>query len=398
MISARIASWAQTPPAQLQQAIVLGGESDGRTATLRLLDPRSLLEMTVVVRVAEQAAEFAVEISATGPMAAPLAYPYAFATEAGQWLILPVNEGIGYPVDDPSLRPMSYYLYGGHGLCMAWYGVAQGQEGLLTLIDTPDDAAVNVPSDEGLLRLAPQWLPQRGQFGGVRRMRYVLLEDGGYVAMCKRYREQVRQAGRLVTLAAKREKNPQVDQLIGAVNVWCWDADAVGYCRELMGLGIERILWSNRGTPESIRQLNDLGVLTSRYDIYQDVMNPENFPKLRGIHGDWTTKAWPQDLAIGADGQWTRGWEVQGKDGQWYPCGVLCDRQALTYARERLQNDLPSHPYRCRFIDTTTASPWRECYHPDHPMTRSESKHWKMELLRLDERRVWVGHRERDGA
>jgi hypothetical protein len=44
--------------------------------------------------------------------------------------------------------------------------------------------------------------------------------------------------------------------------------------------------------------------------------------------------------------------------------------------------ELKTHAYRCRFIDTTTASPWRECYHPDHPMTRSDSKHWKMELLR----------------
>jgi hypothetical protein len=44
--------------------------------------------------------------------------------------------------------------------------------------------------------------------------------------------------------------------------------------------------------------------------------------------------------------------------------------------------ELKTHAYRCRFIDTTTASPWRECCHPDHPMTRGESRHWKMELLR----------------
>ncbi|HLH55077.1 MAG TPA: glycoside hydrolase, partial [Verrucomicrobiae bacterium] len=38
--------------------------------------------------------------------------------------------------------------------------------------------------------------------------------------------------------------------------------------------------------------------------------------------------------------------------------------------------------YLCRFIDTTTAAPWNECYSPVHPMTRSESRKWKMELLR----------------
>ena len=73
-------------------------------------------------------------------------------------------------------------------------------------------------------------------------------------------------------------------------------------------------------------------MLTSRYDIYQDVMDPANFPKLRYTHPDWTTKAWPKDLMIDADGDWIQGWEVEGKDGGMYPCGVICDRQAIPYA------------------------------------------------------------------
>jgi hypothetical protein len=84
---------------------------------------------------------------------------------------------------------------------------------------------------------------------------------------------------------------------------------------------------------------------------------------------------------IGADGQWVRGWEVETKDGGMVPCGTLCDRQAVAYAKQRIPADLETHPYRSRFIDTTTASPWRECYHPKHPMTRTESKRFKMELL-----------------
>ncbi len=86
---------------------------------------------------------------------------------------------------------------------------------------------------------------------------------------------------------------------------------------------------------------------------------------------------------LDAGGRWIRGWRVEGKDGQWYPCGVLCDRRAPDYARRRIGEELKTHPYRCRFIDTTTATPWRECYNPEHPLTRSESRHWKMELLRL---------------
>jgi hypothetical protein len=66
-----------------------------------------------------------------------------------------------------------------------------------------------------------------------------------------------------------------------------------------------------------------------------------------------------------------------------YPCGVTCDKQAPAYARARITAELRTLPYNCRFIDTTTASPWRECYHPDHPLTRGESREYKMELLRL---------------
>lgn len=91
------------------------------------------------------------------------------------------------------------------------------------------------------------------------------------------------------TLAEKRKAIPAVDLLVGAVNVWCWDKAVDAWCRELQALGIRRILWSNALPPDPIKDLNDMGVLTSRYDICQDAMNPENFPRLRGVHSDWTS-------------------------------------------------------------------------------------------------------------
>jgi hypothetical protein len=111
-------------------------------------------------------------------------------------------------------------------------------------------------------------------------------------------------------------------------------------------------------------------------------MDPANFPRLRGIHPDWTTAAWPKDIIVDRQGQWIKGWGVEAKDGTMLNCGVICDRRALDYARERVPADLATHPYLGRFIDTTTAAPWHECYDPAHPMTRTESKQWKMELLR----------------
>jgi hypothetical protein len=373
-------TWGQRAPGA--RLVVLEAKADRHAMDLKLLDPVSMSEVAAWARLDGDTAELVVGLRAEGEMEAPLAWPAPFASARGQLLILPVNEGISYPTDDESLPAMHYYLYGGHGLCMPWYGAVEGDAGWMAIIETPDDAAVSIPRRDGLLGLVPEWEPQKQRFGPERVIRYVFLEGGGYVAMAKRYREYAKQRGLLKTLDEKRKSVPAVDLLVGAVNVWCWDRDAAPWCRELRACGIERILWSNALPPDQIKALNDLGVLTSRYDIYQDAMNPANFPQLRGTHPDWTSEAWTNDdLMIGADGRWVRGWEVETKDGKMVPCGTLCDRQAVAYAKRRIPDDLATHPYRSRFIDTTTASPWRECYHPKHPMTRTESKRSKMDLL-----------------
>lgn len=371
--------WTQSPPGSA--LVVLGAKRESNQILIDLVDPRSIMRFRVSLRIDPDPSEIVVELTGQGPLASPIAFPHPFVTGEGTTLILPVNEGMSYPVDDASLPPMHYILYGGHGLCMAWWGVVDGQAGLMAIVETPDDASVGVPRSEGKLCLAPLWEPQKGRFGPTRRIRYIFFDSGGYVAMAKRYREYARATGLLKTLVQKRAENPNIDKLVGAANVWCWNRDPVAIVRELKDAGIDRILWSNAATPEHLRQLNELGVLTSRYDIYQDVMDPAAFPRLPSIHRDWPTKAWPEDLMIDARGNWIRGWEVEGKDGQMYACGVTCDRQAVNFAVERIGEELKTHPYQSRFIDTTTASPWRECYAPTHPVTRSESRRFKMDLL-----------------
>jgi len=357
--------------------ILLQQARTGHGMQLECVDAESGLPFRCAIKLDGDRPEFTVALTADGTSAP--AFPHPFVTGAGTYLVVPMNEGISYPVDDETIKPMRLIAYGGHGICMAFWGVTDGDRGQMTIIETPDDCSIAIDRQDGKLCIAPRWDLQKGRFGYERRLRYVFFERGGHVAMCKRYRHAVP----LKTLAEKRRENPNVDLLVGAVNVWCWDKDPVSIVKELKSAGIERILWSNGAKPDAIAAMNDLGVLTSRYDIYQDVMDPAMFPKLRGVHGDWTTEAWPKDIMINARGDWIRGWGVEGKDGQMHPCGVTCDKEALKYAEKRVPADLATHPYRCRFIDTTTAAPWRECYAPAHPLTRTESRHWKMELLRL---------------
>jgi len=342
-------------------------------------------DVAVQLRLVPAVPELTVTLSARGPLQGTLSYPHPFVTGPGTYLIVPMNEGISYPVEDRSIEPMWLIAYGGHGICMAFWGVTDGQRGAMAIIETPDDASIRILRVNGMLSIAPQWVGQKGRFGYSRRLRYIFFDKGGYVAMCKRYRRYAQQIGLFKTLSQKRRENPHVDLLVGAVNVWCWEKNPLQIVRQLKAAGIDRILWSRRGSPEIVKAMNDMGgILTSRYDIYQDLMDPQVVKeKLWGAHPDWTQQAWPDDLMLDEKGNWRRGWRVKGKDGKMYPCGVLCDRQALKYARQRIPAELKTHPYRCRFIDTTTASPWRECYHPKHPMTRSDSRKWKMELLRF---------------
>jgi Glycosyl hydrolases related to GH101 family, GH129 len=368
---------AQTGGIWLRNASVQGNE-----IRLSLTHALSGLDIAGRIAVDPDRAEFTIELSSAGELPSSLRFPFPFATAPGDYLVVPMNEGISYAVEDQTIEAFRLIAYGGHGICMPFWGVTEGKSGQMAIIETPDDAAIQLVRLDGKLAVAPEWEPQKQAFGYTRRLRYVFFDQGGHVAIAKRYRAYAQEAGLIKTLEEKRRFNPNVDLLVGAVNVWCWDRDAVTIVKEMKASGIERVLWSNAQSPENLRALNEMGVLTSRYDIYQDVMDPKQFSKLQWTHPDWTTAAWPGDIILDSRGEWIRGWGVEAKDGSMISCGVICDARALDYARGRVPAELETHSYKCRFIDTTTAAPWHECYQTNHPMTRSESKRWKMELLR----------------
>jgi len=377
--------WPQKAAAR-DLAVIAAEAVDKMSAELTLLNVPLDMKITVKLELDKTTPELAVALSADGELPGPLLFPQPFSGQKGTHLIVPLNEGIDYLADDESIKPMHLVAYGGHGICMGFWGITDpdGRSGQMAIIETPDDAAIRIERQkDGPLYVAPAWESQKGRFGYERRIRYVFFDKGGHIAMCKRYREHAKETGLLKMLADKRKANPNVDLLVGAVNVWCWEKDALGIVKQLKAAGIDRILWSNQAGPETIKAMNDLGVLTGRYDIYQDVMDPAKFPLLQWKHGDWPTEAWPKGIILNAAGDWIKGWEVEAKDGSMIPCGVVCDKQAIAYADKRIPDDLKTRPYRCRFIDTTTASPWRECYSPDHPMTRTDSRKCKMELLDL---------------
>ena len=362
--------------------IVTGVERQGSLAMrLALWDVADDVHLRATLALAAGTPELEVTLAGAGRLSDFIAFPQPFVTTGGTSLVVPLNEGILYPVDDATVYPMQLVAYGGHGICMPWFGVTDTHSGagMMAILRTPDDARIDITRPVGgSLYIRPLWEASRGQFSYARHLTYSFFDKGGYVAQAKRYRRYAQQTGLFKTLAQKRRANPNIDRLVGAVNVWNWDMDKVALCREMQSLGMDHVLWSSGGSPREIATINGLGYLTSRYDIYQDVY-PTGAPA-------WlNTAGWPQDLVWLPNGDWMKGWaDIQKHpDGTQtvFQGGVINSARGLARAERVIPADLKTTPYRCRFIDTTTASPFREDYNPAHPLTRSQDKRNKMALL-----------------
>ncbi|MDO5581681.1 MAG: glycoside hydrolase [Planctomycetia bacterium] len=381
---------------------------DPQTLKFSLFNMEQFRQYKIEIKLARNVPEMIVKIDSEKdtPMSGTFAYPLPFEGTPGDRAILPVNEGISFPVEEQKPGLGNFIItYGGHGLCMSFFGQIKDEidpekaDGYLAIIHTPDDAGVvfyprpNTVNKELTLAMNPGWIAQKQKFGYERSVRYVFFDKGGHVALCKRYREDAKRRGLYVPFTEKIRKNPNlkegIDLLIGAANIWSWGGNRVNFVKDLKAAGIDRILWSGGGEAKDLAEMNQLGyVLTSRYDIYQDLMDP-SLLKEAGIKNPpdcWTQDAWPHDIAWKNENGtiWT-GWSIDNPDKTKprIPCAVLCARTALPYAEKRIGNELKTKPYKARFLDTTVASSWRECWHPDHPMTRTDCKNWRMKLLEL---------------
>lgn len=362
--------------------IVTDAQRQGPSALrLTLWDVADDLHLRATLSLASNAPDLTATLAGDGPVTDLIPFPQPFVTTGGTWLVVPLNEGIIYPVDDATIAPMQLVTYSGHGICMPWFGVTDPRTGagMMAIMQTPDDARIDITRQTGGdLYIRPLWEASRGRFAYTRKLTYVFFPTGGYVAQAKRYRRYAQQTGLFKTLAQKRRANPNVDRLIGAVNIWNWDMDKVALCREMKSLGMDHVLWSSGGSPKEIAAINGLDYLTSRYDIYQDVYPPD-------APSGMNKAGWPQDLVWLPNGDWMKGWaDIEKRpDGTQvvYQGGVINSERGLARAKKLIPADLKKTPYLCRFIDTTTASPWREDYNPAHPLTRSQDRHYKMALL-----------------
>jgi len=377
-------TWSQWPA---RSAVVLrAAGKDDRMGALEFLHVADGRFVTVIVVVSETEPEFSVTLSSDDEaMRADLPYPPPLRCAKGDSLVVPLNEGILYPVDDASIHPPHPLRgYSGHGLSMPFYGVTGDKGGLLALIETPDDMLLTIVRDKDKL-LSPlvQWQPSRETMRYPRKITYVLLDRGGYVAQAKEYRKRVVAAGRFVSMRQKLKANPNVDLLIGSPDVWAAGLDQAKFARELKAAGVVRALFSLHVKPgqtpdlsATVQAVNALGYLCTRYDSYRTAWK----------RGEPPFAARPIDsmdrIAKHPGGRVRQGWMIKTKNGN-FPGYEICSIEQVAEAARVVAADVAATPYRGRFMDTTTASALMECYDPTHPLSRSEDKEQKIRLLEI---------------
>lgn len=376
-------------PAGGRRLMAIRAERSGRALRLTFVEPESMTEATAIVSPEPGRPEVLVTLVGEGALLGDVAFPQPFATRPGDRLVIPMNEGIGFPVEAAEGVPHRLCTYGGHGLCMAFFGVQDDATGAgyMGIVETADDASVVFapPTDGAPYAAGVSWEGQKGYFGYARRVRFVFLDRGGYVAMCKRYRKYAQAQGRFKSFAEKAKERPLVDRLLGTPNVWCWTGDKIGMAKKLKAAGIDRFLWSSGGDAKQVAALAAMdGVLVSRYDVYRDIYRPEQLKKL-GWKSGTNTDAWPEGAAWNSadSNDWRKAWGVKAKDGTWTYCGCMCDAVSAKYCRRHVAKELSAIPYTTRFIDVSTAAAWDTCSNPAHPMTHGDSRRHRMDLLRL---------------
>jgi hypothetical protein len=354
---------AQAEPAEKMRSIVPAGESlemdvevstrDGQLvpAKLKITVPAEGADVIVDVDVPDRAQSY----GALGVLPT-----LVLDSDRGFVLAARYADGILIDTNDMDWRGRSFDT--ASSIDMPWIGLTDMTKGYLLLADTPDDASIRLEparvGEKDLLAPALYWTDSKGQFRYPRRFQWSFVDRGGYVAICKRYRDYAKQAGFLKTLGEKEKAKPQLALLAGAPDFW--GVPGLQWCREAKAAGIDRALINGRWPKEDTEAMEGLGYLVGEYDNYVDIQD--------GPMGESNHAPLPASAAKRSDGEPIQGWVTWDKKTTYMK---LCAALAVQAAKLEIPPVLEKHPYNARFLDVSTASGLLECYDPVHPLTRT---------------------------
>ena len=329
------------------------------------------------------------------------------------------------------------------GLNMTWFGACIEDASVMSYLPEAADMALHVNGnavfdDKGCAvnsrqgdlpgtrysSLTPIWRASSGRMGYTRTIVIVLI-DGGYIGMTKRYRELVKLSGRFVSLQEKIEKNPSIAGMIGAPDLKIyvytnrrneprlrsWSEpildgyecvhttfDQVGeIVDEMREMGMRKALvllggWNRAGydrehidmwppaegaggvdgLARASKKAVDAGYVFSLHDNYQDIYpdSPSYDEKFVMKHPDGSNML---------GGIWDGGL-----------CRLVCSSQAMALAAPVIQKVCENTAVNSYYLDTTTSAPMYECHDEAHPLHRIDDRENKLALLQMLDDQGWV--------
>lgn len=213
------------------------------------------------------------------------------------------------------------------------------------------------------------------------------------------------------TLREKIEKNPEAQKLVGGGIFWVWNnnydevmysdkdtdispavgKDLLSIADKLHKSGVDNAMFGlffNEDSPLSEELYKKYGYISTQYDNYNDVLNPELLsivPNNRVKNCDYTfrrMKDYSAGVQVRKDDSLAPAWELKGFDGKMYSQNTLCPLVASERMKEEIPEVLKEFPfYKGRFIDVY-GNGLSECYSKNHPLTREECLNVKNEAFK----------------
>ncbi len=342
-----------------------------------------------------------VEVRLPAPVAGDIrsiALPGSFTPDGEQLkLLLPIMQGMLWDGRGPACDVVRGE--GSHtGFAMAFVGYLAESGGLLAVAETRDDGRWWFGKAEaGRFWATNVQIDSLGALGYARVAR-LYPTDADIVAVAKRYRRYVQEAGRFVGWAEKLAQRPALERLFGALMCfigYCQDDDLdyVAAFRRLKAYGFDRAL-----------------VYPARFNVYDPRirmggqppinLSQDDVAAIKALGYDVAPWSWLNEaLDDGTDdiratfrrtpaGDSMPHWGIE--EQQWYH---VCSSFIPAYQRRAQETTIADMTWD--HFDVLACVPPQECYaleHPGHlgqPLARTAERAWIRQTFLADQERGW---------
>ena len=304
---------------------------------------------------------------------------------------------------------------------MRWFGAVKSGSAFMAILETPDDALLHFVGNDKitwesprLSSLSPVWLASHETLRYPRRVRYRWMPGAGHVEMAKAFREYAKANGLYKSLREKVDALPPAGKLVGAPVIWLqaspdrvpekpevhprytgFDSipdtfdDCLQTLRSIRKLGIEKafvilVMWEQYGVgvkePDHWPPSERMGGLEAFKKIFSEAVArelPGFLLTFYNIYNDMYADAPSFDEKM----------IMKRPDGSLFPGGVWQGGRCYVTCSTKLKELSEAHfaeyakhlrleaMYYDNYVNV------KECYDPEHPVTRSGDIQARIDFL-----------------